>query len=144
MQTHTSTNQKLPGCGFHHVAIRSWDFDKTMTFYTDGLGFKLKIGWGEKPNRAMMLDTGDGNYFEVFEGKTTEGDKPEGAVIHFALRVASCDQAVAAAVAAGAVVTMESKDVSIPSYPQGPTPIRIAFVKGPDGELIEFFENALT
>lgn len=139
-----STNTKLPGCGFHHIAIRAFDFDKSLAFYTEDFGFRVKIGWGEKPDRAVMLDTGDGNYLEIFEGKTTEGHKPEGAVIHFALRVKSCDQAMDVARAAGAVVTMEPKNVDIPSYPSGPTPVRIAFVKGPDGEHIEFFENALT
>jgi glyoxylase I family protein len=137
-------NTLLRGCGFHHVAIRAWDFDKTLTFYTDGLGFHAKIAWGEKPSRAVMLDTGDGNYLEVFEGNTTAGPKPEGAILHFALRVDSCDAALARAVAAGAQVTMESKTVDIPSTPTGPTPVRIAFVKGPDGETIEFFENTLT
>lgn len=144
MSISSDTNPVLPGCGFHHVAIRSWDFDKTVAFYTEAFGFRPKIGWGEKPDRAVMLDVGDGNYLEVFEGKTTEGHKPEGAVIHFALRVKSCDDAVARARAAGALVTMEPKNVDIPSYPTGPTPVRIAFIKGPDGEHIEFFENSLT
>jgi glyoxylase I family protein len=139
-----SSNTALPGCGFHHVAIRAWDFDRSVAFYTEVLGFRHKIGWGEKPGRAVMLDTGDGNYLEIFEGKTTEGHKPEGAILHFALRVDDCDAALERARAAGALVTMEAKDVSIPSSPTGPTPVRIAFIKGPDGETIEFFQNTLT
>jgi glyoxylase I family protein len=137
-------NQILPGCGFHHVAIRAWDFDKSVKFYAEGLGFHPKIAWGDAPSRAIMLDTGDGNYLEIFEGNTTEGSKPEGAIIHFALRVHSCDDAVTRALAVGAELTMASKNVDIPTRPTGPTPVRIAFVKGPDGETIEFFENSLT
>lgn len=44
--------------------------------------------------------------------------------------------------AAGAEVTMETKDLTIDSS-AGPIPARIAFFKGPDGEVIELFENAI-
>ena len=137
-------NIVLPGCGFHHIAIRSFDFDKTVQFYTEVLGFGVKIIWGEKPERGVLLNTGDGNYLEAFEGKTTEGHKPEGALIHFALRVNNCNDALERARAAGAPVTMEPTSIEIPNQPNGPTPARIAFIKGPDGETIEFFENSLT
>ena len=43
----------------------------------------------------------------------------------------------------GAEVTMEPTNINLQSTP-GPTPIRIAFCKGPDGEIIEFFQNELT
>ena len=135
-------NTTIGGGGFHHVAIRARDFDATVRFYTEGLGFKEKIAWGEGPKRAIMLDTGDGNYMEVFAGGS-DAPKPEGAILHFALRTDDCDAALARARAAGAQVTMEPKDVDIPSTPS-PTPVRIAFCKGPDGEIIEFFQNQTT
>jgi hypothetical protein len=51
-----------------------------------------------------------------------------------------CDMASAylseRARAAGVVITIETKDVVIPSIPK-PTPVRLAFCKGPDGEIIE-------
>lgn len=62
-----STNERVTDCGFHHVAIRARDFDKSVGFYTDVMGFRRKIGWGQKPGRAVMLDVGDGNYLEIFE-----------------------------------------------------------------------------
>jgi glyoxylase I family protein len=71
------------------------------------------------------------------------GSVPDGAVLHLALRTANCDAALAQAVAAGAVVTMTARDVTIPSQPQ-PTPVRIAFCRGLAGEIIEFFQNELT
>ena len=49
------------------------------------------------------------------------------------------DGAVEAAVAAGAIVTVEPKDVILGVNP--PTPVRIAFVKGLNGEIIEFFQS---
>ena len=135
-------NVSIGGGGFHHVAIRARDFDATLKFYTEGLGFKEKISWGEGNKRATMLDTGDGNYLEVFAGGQ-DGSKPEGAIIHFALRTGDCDAAIERARTAGAEVTVEPKDVDIPSRP-GPTPVRLAFCKGPDGEVIEFFQNEAT
>jgi glyoxylase I family protein len=88
-----------------------------------------------------MLDTGDGNYLEVFAG----GDppKPEGTIIHFCLRTTDCDAAVERARQAGGEVTMEPRDLTLPSTPH-PTPIRFAFCKGPNGEIFEFLQNELT
>lgn len=138
----SGTNTALGGGGFHHVAIRARDFDASMRFYTAGLGFKEKIAWGEGNARAVMLDTGDGNYLEIFAGGTNE-PKPEGAILHFAMRTTDCDAATKRAVAAGAVVTMQPRALTIDSRP-GPTPVKISFVKGPDGEVIEFLQNELT
>lgn len=134
-------NKTIGGGGFHHIAIRVSDFDASVRFYTQVLGFVEKISWGEPNKRAIMLDTGDGNYLELFAGGSKD-PKPEGMVLHFALRTDNCDAALQLARAAGMQVTMEPKDVEIPSQP--PTPVRIAFCKGPDGEVIEFFQNELT
>jgi glyoxylase I family protein len=129
------------GPGFHHVAIRAYDFDATVKFYEEGFGFQRAYGWGEGNGRAAMMDTGDGNYLEIFAGgKRAPGeDPPEGGILHYALRVADVNAAFDRAVAAGARPTVEPKDVPI----QGdfPTTFRIAFVKGLDGEIIEFFHN---
>ena len=42
-----------------------------------------------------------------------------------------------------AEVTVEPKDIVIKSRPQH-TPVRLAFFKGPDGEIIELFDNETT
>jgi catechol 2,3-dioxygenase-like lactoylglutathione lyase family enzyme len=135
------TNPIVSGCGFHHVAIRVVDFERTLKFYTEALGFRKAVEWGEGERRACMLDTGDGNYLEVFAGaKRAPGEPaPEGAIIHFALRTDDCDAALERARAAGAQVTMEPKDLAVFGDP--PIPIRIAFFKGPDGEVVELFQN---
>lgn len=135
-------NAILGGGGFHHLAMKVHDFDAVKRFYVDVLGFKEKITWGEGDKRAVMLDTGDGNYLEIFAGGTTE-PRPEGTVLHFALRTTNCDAVVERVRAAGAQITVEPKDVTIPSKPV-PTPVRLAFCKGPAGETIEFFQNELT
>jgi glyoxylase I family protein len=139
-----SKNVLIPGCGYHHVAIRAADFDKTLQFYHEGLGFRVAVRWGQGDGRAALMDTGDGNYLEVFAGgKRAPGEPaPEGAILHFALRTASCDAAIERVRAAGATVTVEPKTLALESEP--PITIRIAFCKGPDGELIEFFQNDQT
>jgi catechol 2,3-dioxygenase-like lactoylglutathione lyase family enzyme len=59
------------------------DFDRSVAFYTDVLGFTKKIEWGQKPGRAVMLDTGDGNYFELFERpKPAAGQRGRRAAAH--------------------------------------------------------------
>ncbi|MDR6555666.1 VOC family protein [Paenibacillus qinlingensis] len=132
------TNAKIGGGGFHHVALRANDFDATVKFYTEGLGFVEKNNWGEGDKRAVLLDSGDGNYMEVFAGGTGE-EKPEGYFFHVAFRSNNVDAAVEVAVAAGAVVTVAPKDAILGVNP--PTPVRIAFVKGLNGEIIEFFQS---
>ena len=135
------TNKKIKGCGFHHLSMKVRDLDASIKFYTEALGFTERFSWGEPPKRTVLLDTGDGNYFEISQGdpEKTHGD---GIFRHIALRADDCAAALEAARAAGAEVTVETKDVTLSTEP--PTPIRIAFFKGPDGELIELFQDERT
>ena len=130
-------NEAIGGGGFHHVAIKVADFDATERFYTEGLGFTVATRWGEGDGRAVLLDTGDGNYFEIFAGGQPATDAPARPIQHVALRSSDVDGAIARARSAGAEVTMEPRDIDIPSDP--PTPVRIAFIRAPGGEVIEFF-----
>ncbi len=142
------TNAKIHGGGFHHVAIKVYDFEASLKFYMDGLGFRHRYGWGEdgrskgeKDSRAVMLDTGDGNYMEIFAGGTRKPGEavPDSTVMHFAFRTSDCSAALEQARAAGAVVTIEPKTVPIKG--DYPTDFHVAFVNGPDGEVVEFFQN---
>ena len=85
-----------------------------------------------------MLDSGDGNYLEVFAGGSAE-NKPDGPIIHMAFRTDNVDAAIEAVRAAGAEITVEPKDVVIKG--EIPTPVRLAFFRGFDGEVIEFIQN---
>lgn len=127
--------------GFHHTAIRSPHFDASVRFYTDVLGMKEKISWGEAPDRAVMIDAGDGNYVEIFE-RSEAAPNIEATILHFALRTDDCAAMLEKAREAGAEVTMETTDLTIDSS-IGPVPVRIAFFKGPDGEVIELFQNSI-
>ncbi|MEO7414215.1 MAG: VOC family protein [Opitutaceae bacterium] len=142
-------NTILGGGGFHHVCVKTRDWDRTMEFYRDTLGCVEKVAWRAAPNRAVMLDCGGANYIEVFED-ANYAPAPNGAVLHFALRTTKLDEIAARVRAFGAKITMEPKDATIPNTASGaesitgPLPIRIFFCEGPSGEVIEFFQNALT
>ena len=104
---------------FHHIAIRAVDFDATLKFYTEGLGFRLHLPFAipGRIDRAAFLDAGDGRFIEVFgqasnvqsEGRRREPgeDRTEGALLHFCLRAADTDASYARALAAGATSRVE-------------------------------------
>ena len=123
--------------GFHHLAMKVKDFEASTQFYTEVLGLDRGKSWGDSGNRALMIDAGNGNFVELFEGGT--GHASDGAVIHFAFRTDDCEGVLARVKKAGAEITTETKNVDIPSDPA--YPVRIAFFKGPDGEIIELFQE---
>ncbi|MEM7576671.1 MAG: VOC family protein [Planctomycetota bacterium] len=149
-------NESQPSvCGFHHAAIRASDFDASIAFYAGVLGLTAKLTWGEPGNRAIMLDAGQGDYLEIFErpdAPTTPRD-PEPPLLHIAFRTSTLAATLEAVRSAGMEVTMEQRDIEIPNTDPAAgqpgalprvVPVRIAFFRGPDGELVELFENALT
>ncbi len=137
-------NPILGGGGFHHLCLKTQDWDRTMAFYRETLGFTVKIAWRSAPERAVMLDTGDGNYLEVFEDLKFTPSR-EGMLIHFALRTTRLDAVTERVRAFGAKITVEPKDAIIRTTNNaGEVPIRIFFCEGPSGEVIEFFQNTLT
>ncbi len=140
MRRAQQTNEKIAGCGFHHVAIRTADWDRSLSFWQEAMGFHLGVQWGEAPRRACMLDTGDGNYLEVFErDPLPEGPSEQSAILHFCFRTDDCDAATERARAAGAQVTVEPKTIAVFGEPR--IPVRLSFIKGPDGEICELFQN---
>jgi glyoxylase I family protein len=134
-------NKLIKGCGFHHVSMRVKDLEKSRKFYTEGLGFIERFSWGVAPKKTILMDIGDGNYIEISQGDPNKSPE-EGTFRHLALRADDCKTAIEYARKAGAEVTIEPKDITLSSKP--PLNIRIAFFKGPDGELIELFEDSQT
>lgn len=136
-------NAILGNGGFHHVAVKTRDWNATMRFYRDGLGCIDKVTWAQPPKRAGMFDCGDGNYIEVFEDLEWSSTA-NGAIIHFALRTTRLDEAAAHLKAMGYKITVEPTDVNIKSTNGiGDVPVRILFVEGPNGEVVELLQNSV-
>ena len=143
----THTNPILKNAGFHHVALASSDFDRSMRFYCDLLGCRPKMLWGAEDCRAVMLDLGDGNYIELFEKPETADAPPQARLLHLCLRCDNLDQVVERVRASldeyGITITVEPKDVPVANRAEGGKPVitvRLAFFTGPDGEIIELMQ----
>jgi glyoxylase I family protein len=129
-------NPRLRGGGLHHIAIEASDFDRSLRLYTQGLGFRDVLTFPEEDQTVAMLDAGDGTYVELFSGGS--GEKPNGSILHLALRTDDCDAATERARAAGGTITQEPTDTVLEGDP--PVPVRYSFFEGPDGEQIELFQ----
>ena len=129
-------NLKLRGGGLHHIAVEASDFDRSLRFYTEGLGFRSVLTFPEEDRTVAMLDTGDGTYVELFSGGS--GERPRGSLLHFALRTEDCEAATERARDAGGTITEEPTDVVLEGDP--PVPVRYSFCEGPDGEQIELLQ----
>ncbi|MBR2410795.1 MAG: VOC family protein [Clostridia bacterium] len=131
-------NEILKDLGFHHIALRCADINKSLNMYK-ALGMTEKVRWGENENLIVMLDIGNGDIIELF---ANGGEKyaEEGKWQHFAMRTADVNKAYETAIKAGFSPLTQPKTVPLDSSPEKMT-ITCAFVKGPDGEQVEFFSN---
>ena len=131
-------NQIIKGMGFHHMSLYASDFDKSLAFYQK-LGMSVYTAWGEGDSRIALLDTGDGSLVELF-AKPGREIASEGRWQHLALHVENVQAALDTALAAGARLQMPVTIMDLDSHPRKIT-IQIAFVYGPDGEVIEFIKQ---
>ena len=131
-------NAKIENVGIHHLALAASDYEKSCKFYETGLGFVKIAEWGEGTGRIALYDIGNGSCFEIFANGSKE-PQVNARFAHFAFATTNPDKAYENAIKAGAESHIEPKDVALQSKP--PIPARLAFVKGPDGELLEFFHQ---
>ncbi len=132
-------NQVIPGCGTHHVAIQSRDWNASLKLYRDVLGMRSVAEFGPAERRIMLLDAGDGSHIELFQptGETPPpgGRAPNDPVTHIALATTDTRAAIEHVRDHGYEVTVEPKDLNL-----GGLDVTIAFFKGPSGEVVEFFQ----
>lgn len=119
--------------GLHHAALRCCgkaEMDAVIAFYCDVLGMNILRSWGDGVEAGAMLDTGNG-VIELF------ANAEPGQVDHIALATDKVDECMAACAREGLKVIMAPQDIVVPC--ETPYPLRIAFVEGKAGEIIEFF-----
>ena len=131
-------NEIIKNLGFHHIALRCRDIEKSLCMYK-ALGMSEKVRWGEGEKLIVMLDIGNGDIIELF---ADGGDKyaEEGKWQHLAL---CCDDPEAAfnrALEAGFTPLTYPKTVPLDSSPEKMS-ITVAFVRGNDNEQLEFFKG---
>ena len=120
--------------GIHHISLKcinDEEYEKTVHFYKDILGLKVKRIWNDKD--AIMLDSGNG-YIEIMNHASCS--LQQGTIRHFAFSVADVDQYIALMKKEGYQITMEPKDVVLDELKA-----RVGFCLGPVGEEIEFFQE---
>ncbi len=130
-------NEILKNLGFHHIALRCADIEKSLTMYK-ALGMTEKVRWGENENLIVMLDIGNGGIIELF-ANGGEQYAEEGKWQHFAMTTDDVTLAFDTALKAGFTSFIPPKTVALDSSPEKMS-ITVAFVKGPDGEQVEFFK----
>ena len=140
------SNDIIKGLGYAHMAIAAKDFDKSLTFYK-ALGMKVYTQWGEGDSRIALLDMGDGSLVELFAKPDLNTDKvatPEDGnpFLHFAFSAQNVDEAYRIALEAGATPLKPPAELPLQAHPISLT-LRIAFVKGPSGEELEFFKTVV-
>ena len=129
----------------HHFAVRARDFDASVRFYTEGLGFGEPYFWDHKPlvNRAAFIPAGDGTWMEIFDGGEESpppgpDDAPQG-LFHVAVAYEDVQAAFDKAVGAGGIPLEEPVTRTLHGDPE--IEATMAFVMGPDGEVVELYRN---
>ncbi len=134
------SNSVIKGCGTHHIAVQTRDWDASLKLYRDVMGMQVVAKFGSAERKIVLLDTGDGSHIELFEPQShtpAPGD-PAGndPITHFALTVDDTHAAIEHVRQAGYEITMEPKSLTLDGMD-----VTIAFFNGPNGESIEFFQT---
>ncbi|MCL2497985.1 MAG: VOC family protein [Symbiobacteriaceae bacterium] len=122
--------------GFHHIGLRVADMERSLQFYTDGLGGKLYDTFSSPSTGATinMVELAPGAVVELLPTGDSESEShPRWA--HIALHAEDVQAAYDMALQAGATPRTPPRESDL-----GDRSFHVAFVFGPDQELIEFFK----
>ncbi|MDY8022585.1 VOC family protein [Paenibacillus polymyxa] len=138
--------------GLAHVAIQARDYQETIAFYTEVLGFKRGHHWSlpsfQIQEASMLISPDQRTCLEIFDndavipaqGKkaASEQDIAHGALLHLAFYVDNVDEIYQKALAHGARTFVEPKQLTLG---EPPLVVTNALVHSPNGEVIEFIED---
>jgi len=124
--------------GYHHAGLWVKDIQKSLDFYTGGMGGKVVFSFpmpADKSKTIYLVDMGGNAVVEIIP----KGNGEEEVNAHWAHLAFRTDDARAAydrAVRAGAASRTEPMEAKL-----GTMAVINAFVLGPDREVIEFFQE---
>ncbi|AUS28973.1 MULTISPECIES: VOC family protein [Paenibacillus] len=138
--------------GLAHVAIQARDYQATIAFYTEVLGFKRGHHWSLPSFRiqeaSMLISPDQRTCLEIFDndavipaqGKkaASEQDIAHGALLHLAFYVDNVDEIYQKALVHGARTFVEPNQLTLG---EPPLVVTNALVHSPNGEVIEFIED---
>jgi glyoxylase I family protein len=132
-----TTNRQIPGCGTHHIALQTRDWEASLRLYRDVLGMQVVAEFGTPERRILLLEIGDGSHMELFAPQAIAADQSAAAELipHIALATTDTRLAIERVREAGYTIKTEPKDIQL-----GPLFVTLAFFIGPNGETIEFFQ----
>jgi glyoxylase I family protein len=142
---HSDPNTIVKTNGLHHVTIQTRDWEASLHLYQQILGMQVVTEFGPEDARMMLLDAGNGSHIELIAPQADTpavGSPHEGSgaapnpLVHLALATSDAAAAIEPVREAGFEVTMEPKAVSLDGLDA-----TVAFFKGPNGEVIEFFQT---
>ena len=127
--------------GFEHIGTTSGNLDKTIAFYCDLIGLRLVLRKPQASGELAFLDAG-GGMLEIFAPATAIApahDVPsdQAGLRHVTFAVAGLDAMVSRLEAAGVAIVERPRPAHNTELIK-----RVAFVRDPDGTLVELIERA--
>src|SRR5215210_5235220 len=110
-----TTNRRIRGCGTHHIALQTRDWEASLRLYRDVLGMLVVAEFGPPERRILLLDIGDGSHMELFAPLPDATDRPAAAELipHIALATTDTRLAIERVREAGYTIKTEPKDMQL-------------------------------
>ncbi|MGV8832809.1 MAG: VOC family protein [Devosia sp.] len=130
--------------GFEHVGMTSRDAERTIAFYCDLLGLRLALRKSQPSGELLFLDAG-GGMLEIMIPAAAGLDRSrdvlptEAGMRHLTFAFSDVDAMLAKLEAAGVEVVERPRDAHNREMVK-----RVAFVRDPDGIIVELIERAET
>ncbi|WP_240232944.1 VOC family protein [Devosia lacusdianchii] len=127
--------------GFEHVGMTSGNLDRTIAFYCDLLGLRLALRKPAAKGELAFLDAG-GGMLEIFApasaiDRSRDVPPAEAGMRHLTFAFDDVDAMIGKLEAAGVEVVERPRDAYNTEMMR-----RVAFVRDPDGIIVELIERA--